>query len=418
MRRHISNNPAIRSGLMALICGLIAACTVQAQTADSGSQPKPEPKPWLDIYGFANLDMGYDFKQVNPDWYDVVRPTKLPAYTDEYGSNGNFYMSVRQTRFGARSEVPTKLGPLKSDFEFELFGTGVDAGQTTFRLRQAYGELGQFLGGQTWSTFMDPDIFPNTVEYWGPNGMVLFRNVQFRWMPIRRGKSHLWFALERPGASADQGQYADRIELENVKAHFPLPDFTAQARLGRDWGHVQIAGIGRRIEWVDTGTGPYNLSGGTWGWGVNVTSVVNVAKKDALKLGIVYGKGIQNYMNDAPEDIGPAPNPGNSVTPVIGQPIPLVAFSAYYDRYWSEKWSSSFGYSRLDTDNTEGQSAVAFRTGQYASANLLCYPVKNMMAGTEFIYGYRKNFRDGFSVPDYRVQVTFRYNFSFRIGGN
>jgi len=36
-------------------------------------------------------------------------------------------------------------------FEFELFGTGVDEGQTTFRLRHAYGEFGHFLAGQTWS---------------------------------------------------------------------------------------------------------------------------------------------------------------------------------------------------------------------------------------------------------------------------
>ena len=69
-------------------------------------------------------------------------------------------------------------------FEFELFGTGVDAGQTTFRLRHAYGELGHFGAGQTWSPFMDPDVFPNSIEYWGPNGMVFFRNVQARWMPL------------------------------------------------------------------------------------------------------------------------------------------------------------------------------------------------------------------------------------------
>jgi hypothetical protein len=38
------------------------------------------------------------------------------------------------------------------------------------------------------------------------------------------------------------------------------------------------------------------------------------------------------------------------------------------------------------------------------------------MAGGEFQYGYRKNFRDGWSVPDYRIQFSFKYNFSFRIG--
>ena len=55
-----------------------------------------------------------------------------------------------------------------------------------------------------------------TIEYWGPNGMVLFRNVQFRWMPLK-GRNALTIALERPGASADQGRFEDRIELQGVR---------------------------------------------------------------------------------------------------------------------------------------------------------------------------------------------------------
>ncbi len=74
---------------------------------------------------------------------------------------------------------------------------------------------------------MDVDVFPNTVEYWGPAGMVFFRNIQIRYMPIQ-GDTRLTFALERPGASADQGEYADRIELDNVKPRFQLPDFSAE----------------------------------------------------------------------------------------------------------------------------------------------------------------------------------------------
>ena len=137
-----------------------------------------------------------------------MRPTKLPAFANEFAPDGSVYFSVRQTRFGVKSSTPTKLGALKTWFEFELFGTGVDAGQTTFRLRHAYGELGQFGAGQTWSPFMDIDVFPNSLEYWGPNGMVFFRNIQVRWMPIQ-GDSRMTIALERPGASSDQGVYEE-----------------------------------------------------------------------------------------------------------------------------------------------------------------------------------------------------------------
>ena len=55
---------------------------------------------------------------------------------------------MRQSRLGVRSSAPTALGDFKTIFEFELFGTGVDAGQTTFRLRHAWGELGRFGAGQ------------------------------------------------------------------------------------------------------------------------------------------------------------------------------------------------------------------------------------------------------------------------------
>ena len=397
------------------VAAMVCACGLVSMAQTDAAQQAVKPK--LDIYGFAMMDAGYDFKQVHPDWFDVVRPTKLPSREDEFGADGNTYFSVRQTRFGARSEVPTQLGTLKTLFEFELFGTGVDAGQTTFRLRHAYGELGQFGAGQTWSPFMDIDVFPNTVEYWGPTGMVFFRNVQLRWMPIQ-GDSRVTLALERPGASADQGQYAGRIELQDVRPHFPLPDLSGEARLGRKWGYVEIAGMLRRIEWTDVGTDQLNLSGKTWGWGINLSSNLKPYKNDVIRLQLVYGEGIQNYMNDAPADVAAVPNPGNAVTPLTGKPLPLLGIVAFYDHYWSEKWSSSIGYSRLDIDNTESQATNAFRVGQYAVANLLCTPVKNVMAGGEFQWGHRKNFRDGWSVPDYRIQFSFKYNFSFTLGGS
>jgi outer membrane DcaP-like protein len=131
--------------------------------------PKPAQLPnlesSLEIYGFVMLDMGYQSRTNNPDWFDVNRPTKLPSFNGEFAPDGKTFFGVRQTRFGERSSFPTGLGELKTLFEFELFGTGVDAGQITFRLRHAYGELGQFGAGQTWSAFMDIDVYPNQLEY-------------------------------------------------------------------------------------------------------------------------------------------------------------------------------------------------------------------------------------------------------------
>jgi len=55
--------------------------------------------------------------------------------------------------------------------------------------------------------------------------------------------------------------------------------------------------------------------------------------------------------------------------------------------------------------------------GQYGSANILAMPVKNVMMGGEFQWARRENFSDGFSVNDLRVQFSFKYNFSYKLGG-
>ena len=43
------------------------------------------PKPSFEIYGFAMLDIGQDFKQINPNWFDTMRVTKLPSFEDQFG---------------------------------------------------------------------------------------------------------------------------------------------------------------------------------------------------------------------------------------------------------------------------------------------------------------------------------------------
>lgn len=375
----------------------------------------PAATPRLDIYGHAQLDTGYQFKQNDPDWFDVMRPTKLPSFENQFGGDGDWYSSVRQSRFGVRGYVPTKYGELKTIFEFELFGTGVDAGQTTFRLRHAWGELGKFGGGQTWSPFMDIDVFPNSLEYWGPNGMVFFRNVQFRYTPWSKGDSNIQLAIERPGASADQGPYANRIGLEGVTGRFPMPDFSGHYRYAGSRGHIQVAAILRRIYWDDTNNNAIDLSGSATGWGINTSANLKI-KKHVLRLQYVYGEGIQNYMNDAPADIGVKNNFSNPLKPIEGKPLPISAMVGFLDLNWSDRWTSTIGYSRVDIRTLDGQEDSAFKSGQYALTNVIFHPLKEVLVGSEFQWGYRDN-KAGFHVPDYRIQFSAKYSFSFSVQG-
>ena len=175
--------------------------------------------------------------------------------------------------------MPTEAGELKTIFEFELFGTGVDAGQTTFRLRHAWGELGQVGAGQTWSPFMDIDVFPNSVEYWGPNGMVFFRNVQLRWTPWSngqrlplRGRAR---AARAPAPTRATTPTASSSQASTAASRCPTSRRTT-ARAG-DWGHVQVAGIVRQIEVGRPQRRPVrSLSGDAPGWGINVSSNIKL----------------------------------------------------------------------------------------------------------------------------------------------
>ena len=373
----------------------------------------------LEVYGFIMMDAGYDFNQVDRDWFDVLRTTKLPSFEDEFAPDGTTYFSARQTRFGVRSMTPTDMGTLKTQFEWELFGTGVDAGQTTIRLRHAYGELGKVGAGQYWSPFMDIDVFPNTVEYWGPPGMAFFRNVQLRYMPIQ-GDTRMTIALERPGASADLGDAAERIELGGVTPHFPLPDLSAEYRMGRDWGYLELAGIVRYMEWedLDVDPGEADLSGDATGWGLNLSSNIKASENDVLRLSALYGEGIENYMNDAPADVGVEFDEDDEDAPIEGVALPVLGLVAFLDHGWNEKFSTSIGYSMIDIDNSNGQNARAFHRGHYAIGNIAYYPVTNVMTVAELQYGKRENFEaaagesEAFTSDDLRVQFSFKYNFS------
>jgi hypothetical protein len=293
-----------------------------------------------------------------------------------------------------------------------LYGTGVDAGQTTFRLRHAYGELGHFGAGQYWTVFGDTDAYPNSLEYWGPNGLVWFRNVQVRWMPLK-GRNSVTIALERPGASGDQGVYADRIELQGIRPKLAWPDLTGNVRWDRDWGHLQLSGIVRSIRWVDVNHNDnVDLGGSAVGFGGSVSSALNFGKNDVGRFQATYGTGIENYMNDAPVDIGIKNNFGDPHKPIKGTALPVFGMSAFLDHTWNKKFSSAFGYSMLNISNSNGQAPSAFHLGQYALGNLLFYPVDKVTIGGEFQWGRRDNFSDGFGVNDFHLQFSFKYNFS------
>jgi len=247
---------------------------------------------------------------------------------------------------------------------------------------------------------------------------VFYRNVQIRWTPWRDDSGHFSVAIERPGNDVDAGNArlvdpSDCPGCGSIQSDEELPDLTAQWRMNRDWGHLQVSGILRRVGY-ESREGPDNEPNGhEMGWGINVASAINTIGKDKALLQVVYGEGIASYMNDGGMDLAPQLE---STEPLRGsaKAVPLTGVQAYYDHYWNDSWSSSIGYSFNEVDNTDFLEDGAFHRGDYASANLLYYPTKNVMAGVEVLWGERTD-NDGETGDDVRVQFSIKYDFGIKL---
>ena len=364
-------------------------------------------KPSFEVYGFAQVDYIQDFQRVRPDWTATLRPTRIPTVEGLYGADGESIFSVRQSRLGVRGSLPAGAHDLKARIEFDFFGTSSGdrpdaAGPNGVRLRRAYGEWGPLLGGLTASLFMDDDWWPNIIDYWGPAGMVFFRNVQIRYTPIS-GEHTFAVAVERPATDLDPTGGPAGIAPRSL-----FPDLTAQYRLSQGWGYLQLSGI---LRWLgyDTPGAATQTKGDAIGWGLHASSTIGIVP-DKVKLlaAVVYGSGTSYYMNDASPDLAF----GGTVADPKAEAVPMLGMAAYLDVAWDKLLSSTIGYSTVmmfNKDNLQGPGA--FKTGQYASVNLLVAPFKNFLAGPEFLWGQRTD-KGGAYGTDTRLQVSVKYSFS------
>ena len=151
---------------------------------------------------------------------------------------------------------------------------------------------------------------------------------------------------------------------------------------------------------------------------MNLSSNLKSGESDVLRMQFTFGEGIQNEMNDSPVDIGIVDNFSNPVTPLLGKPIPIVGIRRVPRSHLEREVQQRRSAIRIqDNDNTDGQAPDAFRVGQYALGNLLYYPVPNVMVGGELQWGRRENFSDGFHSDGFKIQFSFKYNFSWKLGG-
>ena len=373
------------------------------------------------VNGFAMLDMGYQSKQNDPDWFDVLRPTKLPAFEDQFGEDGHWFSGVRQSRLGVRSSTPTKLGELKTMFEFELFGTGVDAGQTTFRLRHAYGELGAVRRGADLEPVHGHRRVPEHDRVLGterhgvlPQRAGALDADQGRQPPDHRARAAGRFG--RPGRLRGSHRAPER------QGPLPVPRPLGRVAVGRprlglrrDRRHRALHRVGRSARRPVRSLGRRDRLGPQ----PQLEHQVRATARSRLA-GALRRRHRELHERRAGGRRRPQLNPGDPSRPIEGE-----AAAGAGDRRrssiidWSERCRARRSATRWSTSTTRtGRRPTPSSTGHYALANILFYPVKNVMMGPELQWGERENFSDGFTSDDFRIQFSAKYNFSHMWGGN
>jgi hypothetical protein len=261
----------------------------------------------------------------------------------------------------------------------------------SLHLRHAFGTVGPLLIGQTWSTFMDEDAIPPTLDSDEPRAFLFVRQAMVRWTWTRDDRFLLALALEEPGAEVEPPMGVAGSSED------PLPDLTARMR--RNWGtsHLQLSAFAGQARFrADAGPKDDATI-----WGLSFTGKATTVGSDAFRFQLAYGEGLARYHGS----VAAAPD-GNGRIEAIGTLGTMLS----YQHYWNERLSSHLVASYGAEDNTAGQSPEAIHAVGYAALNLVWEFAEGMSFGSEWLYGTRED-NDGASGHANRLLFVFKMNF-------
>jgi hypothetical protein len=290
------------------------------------------------------------------------------------------------------------LGEVRFYLEGDLFGTNA----TTPRLRHAYAQARNVLIGQTFSNFMDPDAFPDTLDFQGPNGMVSIRNPQFRYGFALSPSTTFYVSIEKPSSDV-----TFKTPEFSSQPNAPSPDGAIRLRQEFEGGHFQVAGIFRSIA-ASVGTGPSAKTDSVFGWGVNTSVGLKTFGKDNAIFAVAAGHGISRYLQDT-SGLGIDAEVASGVNPHL-EATPAVGVEAAYQHYWLKNLRSSAIYSYAAVNNTNLAAITTYNHATYTGTNLIWNPYGTLNVGAEFLYGWTM-LQNGLKANAPRIQLSAKYSF-------
>jgi hypothetical protein len=339
--------------------------------------------------GYLQLDTSWTRRQLEGDEKDTFLASAIPFGDANSGTRG----SIRASQVNALAQMPTALGELTALMQADLFT--YEAGARP-NLTQFVARLGNWLGvGKTYSTFMDDEAWPTTLDYNGPSGAVFVRQLLVRGGVSLPAGLRLEASVEDPQADAS----AEGHGL-SVAAKAERPDFVARFRYGSERVHAQ--GLSREVTYsaqLPSGSAQRRVSG----YGVSASAAIRVAEEDRLLLQWNKGQGVSRYFNDGLSGLGTVYDAGGRL-----EPLRLIGAYLYYERQWAPRWKSVTGVSTLRSDSEGLRPASDLQRIDYVSANLIHRFSTNLFIGGELLWGRAERI-DSTRANDTRVQLTARY---------
>ena len=333
--------------------------------------------------GRIKLDFLRDFTPIGSE--DSFDPRTIPT-DDSEGTNSNVH--AKETRLNLDIRGMAQGRELRMYIETDFYGSS-----SVLRLRHAYGSYGGLLAGQTWSTFMDEDNMPRTIDFESPMAFASVRQAQARWTQKLGGKVTWSAAIEdnKSSITVPSGIAG--------KAEYPMPDLVTRFRFDVPGGHVTTSGfLGQaRFRPADGDADTETL------WGGMVSAKFTTFGRDYIYGIFTTGFGIGRYRG------------GTTAVPDENNRLHAVGGNAYmggYEHFWSERWSTNAVFSTTDTVDEPFYTSAVNKQLQYGAVNLLYWFLGDRAwTGVEYIYGRRETFGEGNpNGTAHRVQYAVRFN--------
>jgi hypothetical protein len=384
-----------------------AADNVVTGGASKGSFKLPGSNTSITLGGYVKLDAVFSNPSAGVDSKGdlFLDPTTIAVGPNAANNERNqVKFGARESRLFVKTNTATSMGDLNTHVEFDFYGADGNESVSNshgFRLRHAYGTLGNFLAGQTWTNFMNPAALPETVDFGGPVGQIFDRQAQVRWtQPF--GST----------ASGGGGQWSVGLENPETVLQIPggasfradddrFPDVTGQVLFNTPTGKISVHGLLRQIR-VDSATAPTAVDQ-KLGGALSVAGVLPTIGKDDFRFTATAGNAIGRYSD------GFFPDGVLGSDARIRLPRQWAWFGAYR-HYWSDQLRSSLVLSSPAESNPAGSPANTNKSTRSAHVNLIWSPVAGSDLGVEYIYADRET-EDGLNGHLNRLQAAAKYAF-------